>query len=928
LISLSRYPGKTRSKVEQLLTTKLFIPPTRPEFVPRSRLIARLDGGLHRKLTLISAPAGFGKTTVVAEWVDKLAKKAAKETQVENRIAWLSLDERDNDPMRFWSYFVVALKRSEGMDAAFGKGALNMLQSSQPPQTEVILTSLINEIAAANARIIFVLDDYHLINSQLIQNGLNFFLDNLPPQMHLVIATREDPQLSLSRLRARDQMTELRAADLRFSSSEAAEFLNQVMGLDLSAEHISALEVRTEGWIAGLQLAAISMRGRDDAANYIKSFTGSHRLVLDYLIEEVLERQPENIQTFLLQTAVLDRLTGSLCDALTRQDNGQQTLAYLEHSNLFIIPLDGVRHWFRYHHLFADLLRQRVQQTHSEQISALHSKASEWYERNDLPPDAIRHALVAKDFERAASLAEMAWPAWRGSYQSIMWLSWLKDLPDDVVRTRPVLSVGYAWAFLNIGNMKAAESRLRDAEHWLKSTPYLEDRPEGMVVVDEDQFQTLPAALAAARAYHAQAVGDFSGTVKYARQVFDLEAEGGSKFRSDVTALLGLAYWASGDLEKAHQTFVDGLAGMDPFEIIVGTFVLADIKMTLGRLHEAARRYQKSLQLAASEGESSPLGTEDLYTGISKLHRERGDLKAAAEDLSTARKLGEQIELPDWQYRWCIAQARLQESLGDLDGALDLLDDAERLYVRTPLPEVQPIPALKARVWAKRGRLIEALDWTRERGLSVDDDLQFLQEFEHITLARVLVAQYQIKRAEDSIHEAMGLMERLLQAAEEGGRVGSVIEILVLQALAFYVQGDTASAFLSLERALTLAEPEGYFSVFIEEGPQMAVMLNKIRLDDGKIKAYVRKLLAALKENENRRGRTNQEHLIEPLSERELEVLQLIAEGLTNQEIASRLYLSLNTVKSHAGHVYGKLGVRSRTQAIVRARELGILSSA
>ncbi|HEY5671244.1 MAG TPA: hypothetical protein VIS10_14725, partial [Anaerolineales bacterium] len=382
--------------MEPLLSTKLYIPPTRPELVPRQRLIERLNESLDCKLTLISAPAGFGKTTLVSEWV----------TGCECPTAWLSLDEDDNDTARFLTYFITALNRVEGIEANMGEGALSMLHSPQPPPVEVVLTSLINDGADIPDRIILVLDDYHVIDAKPVNNALTFLLEHLPPQMHLVIATREDPHLPLSRLRARGQLTELRAADLRFTSIEAAEFLNDVMGLYLSTVDIAALETRTEGWIAGLQFAAISMQGSKDATGFIKSFTGSHRYVLDYLVEEVLEQQSETIQSFLLQTSVLDRLNASLCNALLDQQDGQEYLEFLEHANLFVIPLDEERHWYRYHHLFADLLRQRLKRTQPEKLPILHRRASKWHEQNSMGKEAVDHALAAKDFERAAGLIE------------------------------------------------------------------------------------------------------------------------------------------------------------------------------------------------------------------------------------------------------------------------------------------------------------------------------------------------------------------------------------------------------------------------------------------------------------------------------------------------------------------------------------------
>jgi len=920
--------------VEQLLITKLFIPPTRTDLVSRPRLITLLNKGLHRKLTLISAPAGFGKTTLVTEWLDNLRGDTQKGNQIENRIAWLSLDEGDNDPTRFLTYFIAALNQVEGIDATFGKGTLGMLQSPQPLQAEAVVTPLINEIAAIPDRILLVLDDYHVIESSQVDEVLTFLLENLPPQMHLVIATREDPNLPLSRLRARGQLTELRARDLRFSSSEAAEFLIQVMALDLSTEDIAALETRTEGWITGLQMAALSMRGRADTANFIQAFTGSHRFVLDYLVEEVLQRQPEHVRSFLLQTSILDQLSGSLCDTVTGQKGGRAMLEALERGNLFVVPLDDKRQWYRYHHLFADVLQDHLVEKQSTQVASLHRRASEWYEQEDLPSDAIRHAFAVEDFERAADLAELAWPAWSESFYSIAWLGWVKALPEELVRTRPVLCVAFAWAFLNAGKLEAAESRLIDAERWLEPTTDMSMRPEApsvkMVVVDEEQFRSLPASLATARAYHAQAIGDLPGTLKYTQRLLDLLPEGDPQLNAIVIPLLGLAYWASGDLEAAHRTFSDLFVNIDTRDVIIGTFVLADIKMTLGHLHEAVCICEHALQLAGEHGEPFPIGIEDVYSGISELHRELGDIEAAAQDLATSKKLGDQIELPDWQYRWCIAQARLNETLGDLDGALDLLDEAERLYIRTPLPDVRPIAALKARVWVRQGRLTEALGWARERGLSVDDDLSFLREFEHVTLARVLIARYKSDRIAGSIHEVMGLLERLLKAAEEGGRTGSVIEILVLLALAHEAQGDIPLALVSLERALTLAEPEGYVQIFVDEGPPVARLLYE-SLSRGIALDYVQRLLAAFSDDEPEQSvpskHQNQEsEWVEPLSEREIEVLQLIAEGLTNQEIATRLYLSLHTVKVHAHNIYGKLGVKNRTQAVAKGKVLGILS--
>ncbi len=902
-----------------ILSTKLFIPIPRQDLIPRPRLFEKLNGGLDRKLTLISAPAGFGKSTLISDWIH----------QSKEDVVWLSLDENDNDQARFFTYLIAALNKAEAIETLIGIGALDILKSPRSPSYVDILIALINEVAALSGKIILVLDDYHLIESSFIDKSLTFLLENQPQNLHLIIATREDPKLPLAQLRARGQLTELRAADLRFTSSEAVEFLKDGMGLSLSAKDIDALESRTEGWIVGLQLAAISLQGFDDLSARVRSFTGNHRFILDYLIEEVLEKQSESVQTFLLQTAILNRLTGSLCDSLTGEKNGHATLEMLEHANLFIVPLDNERRWYRYHHLFADLLRQMLRQTHPEQIPILHQRASEWYAQKDLPSDAIRHSLAAEDFERAADLAELAWPAYSGSFQSIAWLGWVKALPEELVRSRPVLCVAQAQAFLNAGKLEAAETRLMDAERWLEPTTNLIERSDTtstkMVVVDEEQFRSLPVSLAAARAYHAQAIGDVPGTMKYTRRILDLLPEGDTKWRGAASSLLGLAQYASGDLKAAYQTFSDGLACMDPLDAITGAFVLADMKMTLGHLYEALSIYEHALQLANEHGEPMPLITQDVYTGISKLHREQGDLEAAAQDLLVSRKMSEQVELADWQYRWCIAQARLKESQGDLDGALDLLNKAERLYVRTPVPEVRPIAALKTRIWVAQGRISQALGWVRERGLSSDDDLSYLREFEHITLARILIAQYKSDLVDGSIHEVMGLIDRLLQAAEEGGRMSSVIEILVLQALAHQAQGDIPLALAPLERALTMAKPEGYIRIFIDEGPPMENLLKNIKTDNKKIKKYIQRLKVAFSGGKPKLFTTDQQPLIEPLSERELEVLGLIAKGLSNKQIASRLFLSQNTIKAHTHAIYQKLGVNSRTQAVASAKSLKIL---
>src|SRR6266480_649690 len=805
-----------------ILATKLYIPRLRPNVVSRPRLIERLNEGLHRKLTLIAAPAGFGKTTLVSAWV----------AGCDRQVAWLSLDKGESDPILFLTYLVAALQR---IAPTIGEGVSGVLQSPQPPPTESILTALLNEITTIPDHFVLVLDDYHVLDTKAVDHALTYLVEHLPPQMHLVIATREDPQLPLARLRARGHLTELRAADLRFTASEAAAFLNQVMGLSLSAVDIAALEDHTEGWIAGLQLAALSMQGHQDVPGFIRAFAGDHRYIVDYLVEEVLQRQPASVRSFLLQTSILDRLNGSLCDAVTGQEEGNARLEALERGNFFVVPLDDKRHWYRYHHLFAEVLSAHLMAEQPDQVSALHRRASEWYEQHGSAADAIRHALAAKDFERAADLVELAWPGMRRSRQEATLLGWLKALPDELLRCRPVLSVAYAHVLLSSGEREGVEERLRDAERWLDTTAEMRGRPDApaatMVVVDEKEFGHLPATIAIARAGLALTRGDVPGTVTYARRALDLAPEDAHLTRGGAAGFLGLAAWTSGDLEAAHRSYADGMASMQKAgnisDAINGAIALAAIRMAQGRLREAMRTYERGLQLATEQGEPVLRGTADMYVGMSELHREQNDLHAATQHLLRSKELGEHTGFPQNRYRWRVAMARIREAQGDLDGALDLLDEAERLYMSDFSPNVRPIAALVTRVWVAQGRLGEALDWAREQGLSVEDDLSYLREFEHITLARVLLARYTSDRAERSMLEAMGLLERLLQAAEEGERTGSVIEILGLQALAHHVQGDIPAALVPLQQALTLAEPEGYARIFVGEGPPMALLLEE-----------------------------------------------------------------------------------------------------
>jgi LuxR family transcriptional regulator, maltose regulon positive regulatory protein len=922
-----------------ILATKLYIPPPRPNVVLRSRLIARLNEGLYRKLTLISAPAGFGKTTLLSAWLALCGRP----------VAWLSLDEADNDPTRFLTYLAAALRT---IVPTIGEGPMGLLQSPQPPPTKSILTTLLNDIATVPDHFLLVLDDYHVVDAQPVDDALTFLLEHLPPQMHLVITTRADPQLPLARFRARGQLTELRAADLRFTAAEAATFLNQAMGLNLSASDVATLEERTEGWIAGLQLAALSMQSHQDAPGFIRAFAGDHRYIVDYLVEEVLQRQPDGVRNFLLQTSMLDQLHGSLCDAVTGQQDGNTRLEALERGNFFVVPLDDRRQWYRYHHLFAEVLAAQLRAEQPELVSTLHRRASAWYEQHGSPADAIRHALAAEDFARAADLVERALPAMRSSRQEATVLSWLRTLPNALIPFRPVLSAAYAWALLSSGELEGVEERLRDAEQWLDTTadPRARlDDPAGeacsepgrrMVVVDETAFRRLPGAIAVWRAGQALALGNVADTVTYARRALDLIPEDDHLQLGAAAALLGLAAWTGGDLEVAHRSYADGMASLQKAghlaDVMGCTIALADIRVVQGRLREAMQTYERAMRLATAMGDPILRGTADMHVGISELACEQSDLQAATEHLLRSQELGEHMGLPQNPYRWRVAMARIKHAHGDLGGALQLLEEAEQRYVGDFFPNVRPVAALVTRLRVVQGRLAEALGWARAQGLSAQDELSYLREFEHITLARVMLACTQNDRSGHSMREVVGLLVRLLEAAQTGERTGRVIEILILHALAHQMQGDTPAALASLERALTLAEREGYVRLFVDEGPPMAHLLQE-GLARGILPGYVEKLLAAFPRTESPElGAESLQPissvlspqsltLIEPLSQRELEVLRLFKTELSGPEIARELVIGLSTVRTYTKSIYRKLNVNSRRAAVKRAAELGLI---
>jgi LuxR family transcriptional regulator, maltose regulon positive regulatory protein len=880
-----------------LLETKLFVPRWPENLVARSGLLDRLHQGSHRKLTVLCAPAGSGKTTLLAEW---LAQRPGAPP-----VGWLSLDSADNEPASFWTCVIRALQK---VDAAVGQQALDAIQTGSAP-TVATLTSLLNEITRIDRDVVLILDDYHVIDDPAVQTALAFFIDHLPPRMHLVLATRTEPLLPLARLRARDDVTEMRAADLRFTPAEASQFFNRVMALDLSARDIETLETRTEGWIAGLKLAALSMKNHDDVSAFIRSFAGDNRFVADYLVAEVLQAQPERTRWFLLATAILERLGASLCDALTGEPGSQALLETMERSNLFVVAMDDRREWYRYHHLFAEMLRTHAMRADPERIRELHRRASLWYQRNGSTPDAVHHAMHANDLDRVAELLERTWPNMDRTYRSARWLARVKALPEALVRTRPLLNMGYAWALLNAGELEAAEQKLHDVEATLNG----------------GSSSSLERELASARVYLAQSRGDFRRSIEHARHGLELVPADDPMSRATALALLALAYWAHGELEAAHDTFAAALDTMRsagrPLDAIRGMFVLADLRAAQGRLHEAVRGYQAGLAMAAAHSSAEVIETDELYLGLSEVHRERGELGEAEQLLLSMQQRASRAGHTANRHRWCTAMSRVAAAHGDFDRASSLLQDAEAAYRRDPLPIVRPFAAMRARIWIAQGKVADAARWANERDLSDDDELSFLREYDHFTRARLLVSQDQPERA-------ITLLERLTIAARTGGRTGSVIEALTMQALAHERLGNTVAALDAIGTALELAEPEGYLRVFVDEARPMRDLLRHAAAR-GVAGAYTRRVLAGFEEAvvSAAPGASNGgvSRVVQLLTPRELEILRLIAAGMRNQEIAKQLFISPATVKRHIANLYHKLDARHRTEALNRATALNLL---
>lgn len=887
-----------------VLTTKLFMPPLRATLVPRSRLTARLANGVSRPLTLICAPAGFGKTTLMSEW-RSLAPNCP--------LAWLSLGDEDNDLTCFLTCLAAALAhlRPEISDVA-----LAQLKASGPLSSQAVLTALINSLAALPETSVLVLDDYHVITAEPVHGAVTFLLDHLPSSLHLVILSRVDPPLPLARLRSRNQLTEIRAADLRFTPDETATFLNQVMGLDLPAELLKTLEARTEGWIAGLQLAALSLQAHDaqGRADFAAAFGGSHHYILDYLTEEVLNAQPEPMRSFLLQTSILDRLCGSLCEAVVEAGDkkpldGQAMLEALEQKNVFVIPLDEERRWYRYHHLFGDVLNRRLEHLLPEWLPELHCRASDWYERNGFIPEAIHHALTGGDINRAIQLIEQngCLLLIRGEITTL--LKWVQAVEPHSA-PRPWFFIFRAWACALTGDLQRVESLLRDAESLIA------------VLEPLTEVNTMNGAITAARAHRANILGQAPLAADYARQALALLPDNNlvtRSLRTVATSLLGDACSISGDLETARQAYVEAMrigqtAGDIHLAIVINSN-LANILIEQGRLHQAARLYDEALQMATSpDGHPSVLAGRALIE-LSQVFYEWNQLEVATQYAQQGLALCRQWGNLDLQALAQVTLARLESARGYSKRAQTAMQAAAQLmkdYDLAPRYAIG-VEAALARLWLAQGNTEQALQFVRAKGITPADDIPYLREPEYVVLIHVLLAQ-------GNLEAALALSQRLLDKAETTSRLGRVIEVLVLQALALQEMrcGDQASALL--ERAAALAQPEGYRRVFLDEGDAVARLLHRAKAQR-RAGPYLTTLLSAMGEADTL-TRPASQGLVEPLSRRELEVLQLIAAGYSNSNIAVQLVISIPTVNRHISTIYSKLGVNSRAQAIALSRAI------
>jgi LuxR family maltose regulon positive regulatory protein len=910
--------------VAPLLTTKLYIPAVRRDLVSRPRLIERLNEGLHRghRLTLVSAPAGYGKTTLLSEWVATCGRP----------IAWLALDSGDNDPARFLAYLIAALQKIED---GVGTGVLDRLQAPQQPPMEDLLTALINQIDGVSASFVLALDDYHLIKAQRIHEALAFLLDHPPQNMHLVVATRADPPWQFARLRGRGQLTELRLADLQFTPDEATVFLNQVMGLRLSADDIAAVTSRTEGWIAGLQLAALSMQDRADLPGFVAALSGSQHHILDYLVEEVLRRQSESVQAFLLRTSILDRLTGSLCDALTLEHeagvgDGQAMLNRLEHANLFVVPLDESHQWYRYHHLFADSLRVCLEQAWPDQVPEYHRRASRWYEQHGYLSEAIEHVLFAHDLDRAAGLIEQAAEPTLMRSEFTTFLSWVEALPEEATRAHPLLHVYRTGIQLMNGlPLHVAEAHLQEA---------MAAEPPRAVSGAVATFQTLIAAYR----------GDTRQSVELSQRALALLDEENLFLRSLIAGFLGITYLWSGDFATAASALGEAVRigqQIGNFTITVLALChLGELHIMRGQLHEARAFYEQALEHARdSRGHRLPIAGVALV-GMGYLLREWNDLEAARQRIVEGIELAARWE-ETGTFTGYISLALVDQALGDQEAARTAIHQARQVVMGFEGMEVAAIVAgvYQARLWIQQGDYSAVIRWAGERRLEERIAAGELEKgsrtvpFLYAALEYLAYAEARI--AQGRPEEALAVLNPLLPVTETGGWTMFVIEALVLESLAFQALSDAPRAMRCLEEALSLAEPGGFVRTFVDRGAPMAALLKQIleakqagcqTASGSTTSDYVRRLLDAFDTGQETKPEgalppPSAPALVEPLSKREVEVLRLLATDLTAIEMAQELVLSVHTVRSHIKNIYAKLDVHSRYEAIARATELNLL---
>jgi LuxR family maltose regulon positive regulatory protein len=892
---------------ESLLKVRYSIPPVRPALVDRPRLFRLLDEGLHRKLVLVSAPAGYGKTTLLSAWAK----------QGRTSVGWLSLDESLNDPARFLSHLIATaqtLQPGAGQEALAGLGAVDPQAGSRRhpldlPVVESILAVLINGFAERSSPGALVLDDYHLIDSAAIHRAVAFLLDHLPSSLHLVVATRADPPLPLSRLRGRNELLEVRARDLAFTPEEATAFLNGVMGLRLGQDEIAALGTRTEGWAVGLQMAALSLQGEKNARDFVRAFTGSHRYILDYLVEEVLAKQDEVVQEFLLKTSLLDRMTVSLCEAVVEREGAQAVLDSLEQANLFLVPLDEERRWFRYHHLFAELLRNRLTQFHASEVPQLHLRASGWYEDHGYPMDAVQHARQAGDLERVIGLIEAYAPEMMMHGDLATLNDWLDMLPSEVVQRRPWLCVHHARVHVYAGREDEAELLLARAE---------EGVPQAGV---EREQRRLRAHIAAARCYLRGLHGDAEGVRIWAREALQNLPEEETLLRSFCLRSLGYALRLENDFPGAARALADAVAvarlSSDPFDDVRALCELAFLEMERGRLRAAAMACEDALQSAEEyvrrTGTPVPVAAQAEFI-LGEILAERGDLEAALRHSQDGLRLcgtwGESSLLVDGY----LILAEVCLTAGNLAGAMEAVGKARAAGPDLPPTYQHYIGAYEAPIHLARGDLAAASRWAAESGLGVEAEVAVRLKRVGIAFADVLVAQ-------GRKGEAMRLCERMLAVSEAAGAIGYVVPLLARQALILNDQGRAEEALEKLSRAVALAEPENRLGAFIRLGGNLAGLLRNVAARGCAVE-FVNRLLAAIESRSASGGRPG---LAEPLSDRELEVLRLVAVGLSNRQIASHLVLSEATVKKHINNIYEKLSAHKRTEAVALARELGLL---